>query len=741
MNNNSYFKVIIEFVIALVTAIIVFIIINLTPTQIIRQFEEQTYDWRFERKIARRSVNPPENNASDIIIIDINDSTLQQLGPFEKWPLTYHARLINWLKQVRPAAIGFHVPLPEQALHDTSGMDSLIQAIQTARNVVFAVPFGGTNPDKLLLPMKTAPQPLKVDKLAYPLGDSTANNLPVFSRFEGKCLALYNAAARIGFSNLFSGEHRWGSTIRSVPLFVNFGGKQYPSFATSMMLAVTDSNTHIHPDSCRLRFMLDSKGRLVLKARPRENKKPVKLRIPIDDHDQMRIDYQGRHQAFQYFPYEAVLRSKVPPRLLKGKTILIGMSAKKLFKWHAVSFQDELPTIEIQANIIHSLLKQSFIRRVGALWLSVFIFMLILLISFLTLKMKIRLLYTIMLGLLLLTGYIFLALFLFIHANLWLEIGVPVFIDFPAFLSIIGFRYLLLEKEGKLIKKFFSNAISSEAVDTLLRHPEQLEFVGEERVGTILFAKIKNFNAVTRHVQPAALFALLNDYLSAMLEIILKYNGYLDKYSGEEIKAIFNIPVTNENHAKNACLAALEMQERLSQLRVKWELEKRPQLTAQIGLHTGSMIVGNIGGEKRFDYTVIGSNITLAKHLELANENYGTSIIISEEIYEKIKKEVTVRELDFVGFNEHKKPLCIYELIASKDAKTDEKMLVVLENFAKGLSVYRAGNWELAYNKFQKALRTDPNDGPSQTFFNRCKRFIEEQRYVPPDWDGVYEVI
>lgn len=335
-------------------------------------------------------------------------------------------------------------------------------------------------------------------------------------------------------------------------------------------------------------------------------------------------------------------------------------------------------------------------------------------------------------------GYIFFTFFSFSNYNLWIENVRPIIGILFCHIAVLTYRFLDESKVKRKIKGMFQHYISATVVNELLKNPGMLKLGGERKVATAFFTDIKNLTTVSETLEPEKLVSVLNEYLSAMTDIILRYEGYLDKYDGDAMVAIFGIPVEQADHAVRACNAALDMRKELAILRQIWKREGKPAFEARIGINSGPMIAGNIGGKDRFDYTAIGDSVNLASRLEGVNKMYGTTIIISEDTFYHIHEKFWCRELDFIRVKGKNKPVRIYELIGRKTEEIDPVRSSSLEYFLKGLEVYRKRDWIRAYDFFQKALTLKPDDGPSFEFIRRCKKFIENPR--PVDWDGVFEM-
>jgi len=230
----------------------------------------------------------------------------------------------------------------------------------------------------------------------------------------------------------------------------------------------------------------------------------------------------------------------------------------------------------------------------------------------------------------------------------------------------IFYQYFTESRQKKLIRGFFDVYVNRELVDQLIDNPNQFRLGGEKRELSILFSDVKGFTNISESMDPADLVVLLNEYLGAMTEIVFKYGGTLDKYIGDAVMAFWGAPVPQEDHAKSCCWAALEMQEKLEELRKKWRSEGKPELYARIGINTGQVIVGNMGSESRFNYTVMGDSVNLAARLEPANKAFGTSIIVSEFTNEQIYEFCRTRELATITVQGKAKPIKIFELVDKK---------------------------------------------------------------------------
>jgi len=292
-------------------------------------------------------------------------------------------------------------------------------------------------------------------------------------------------------------------------------------------------------------------------------------------------------------------------------------------------------------------------------------------------------------------------------------------------------------RERERIKLMFKRYLAPDVVDYLLVHPEAVKLGGERKTLTVMFSDLAGFTSMSENSDPALVVQILNTYFSKVSERISARGGVVDKYIGDAVMSFFGAPVPLENHALQACLAALDHLDALDELGPLSQKEAWPELSARIGINTGEVIVGNIGGEQSQDYTVIGDSVNLASRLEGANKEYGTRALVSESVWVLAQHALEGRELDLIRLSGRQKPVRVYELIGLKGAlESDPKRRLMLREFAEGLALYRAREFQHALSAFERALAAVPRDGPSRAYCERSRRYLVE----PPDaeWDGVY---
>ncbi|QTA81132.1 Adenylate and guanylate cyclase catalytic domain-containing protein [Desulfonema limicola] len=281
----------------------------------------------------------------------------------------------------------------------------------------------------------------------------------------------------------------------------------------------------------------------------------------------------------------------------------------------------------------------------------------------------------------------------------------------------------------------FEKYVPSELVRMLLKNQSEADLGVKKQELTILFSDIQGFTSISEKLDPELLVRMLGEYLNELSTIIHKQYGTVDKYIGDAIMAFWGAPRIIEQHAVQACRAALLCNEKLKELNKKWSQAGKPVLNTRFGINTGVVLVGNIGCDTRMDYTIIGDHVNLASRLEGINKVYGTNIIISGNTAKLIKDVLAFRLLDFVAVAGKSEPTAIYELICEKD-KLDKETILFIKNYSFGIKHYKKREWAKALSLFEYAAKLRPDDKPSKLLHERCEQYAENP--PPDDWTGVF---
>ncbi len=678
--------------------------VMLSAIPVLSSLELRTIDWRF----SWRGVESVED--SPIVIVTIDDQSFESLPDRWPWPRSYYAHVIDNLTQAGARVIGldiiFDIPDPYGPEKD----QMLADAIRRAGNVVLTGKLEETV-GRVRYPYLNKPLPLLLE------ADSTWGIVAIQSDTDGM-YRRYFVAQRY--------RERW-----------------LPSFGLQVIRKYQNYGPEVKPKRLQKGFQFGD------------------FFIPLYDENTMLINFAGPRKTFPYYSFDTVIDDEdfdlkgefdldyfnelLQEGVFKDKIVLIGSTVSELhdnFPTPFLEYTDrqgnrfkaEMPGVEIHANAIRTILNHLYYFHMHPVLFFALVLLLIFVVQLITFRLPTLAAVLFTMGMILL--YNLLQFYLFANYRLIMEMVFPTLAIFLSFVGNNIYQYIVTQREKQMIFGAFQQYVPEKVVKELLAHPEKLTLGGEERFMTVMFSDVANFTSISENMTPRELVNLINEYLSEMTDIILKYDGIIDKYEGDAIMAEFGAPVYFDDHAAKACAAALEMQKRLKELGERWRKQNRPVLTCRVGINSGNMIVGNMGSRKVFDYTVLGDEVNLASRLEGANKIFQTHIMISESTYKLVKEEFVTRPLDLIRVKGKKKPVQVFELIARKNEKLPTSYREILPVYLNGIRYYQTRQWDKAIECFTYCLRIKPNDGPSKQYLQRVKAY--QLNPPPPDWDGVF---
>jgi adenylate cyclase len=397
------------------------------------------------------------------------------------------------------------------------------------------------------------------------------------------------------------------------------------------------------------------------------------IRIPINEKGQLLINFMGvassaSPQGHQTFPirsfagYAGRNAGTDPqnwPRTMAvpGKVVMVGPFAKGIAEDEKTTPFGLMFGVEIHANALNTILMNNFLYYVQP-WVNTLI---LLGLALLTAFMASRLptIWSLVLSLLLIVLYFFAVTLIFDLYNRVITLSAPILAILLSFLAVIVYRIMTEEKDKRRIRDMFGKYVSPSVVDQILQNPPELGGVDKEL--SVFFSDIRGFTTLSESMTPQELINHLNRYLTAMTDVIMQFQGTLDKYIGDAIMCFWGAPLPQPEHALLACKCALRQMEVLGELNATLPPERR--LAVGMGINSGIMTVGNMGSLGRMNYTLTGDNVNLGARLEGTNKQYMTNIIISEYTYGLVKGRVLARELDNIRVKGKNKPVQIYELV------------------------------------------------------------------------------
>jgi adenylate cyclase len=307
----------------------------------------------------------------------------------------------------------------------------------------------------------------------------------------------------------------------------------------------------------------------------------------------------------------------------------------------------------------------------------------------------------------------------------------PFIAGLMALVATIGYRFVVTDKDRRLLQNSFALYLAPHVINRMLASNKLPELGGETRNVTVFFSDIEGFSLIAEKMPPDGLVALMNAYLSAMTDVIESHGGYVDKYIGDSVVAVFGAPADDPDHAANAARAALACCTRLDDLNREADAFRDVKLKQRIGINSGEAVVGNFGSSRRFNYSVMSDAVNLASRLEGANKFYGTTVIASEVTVALTGDGFAWRELDAIRVKGRMQPLKIYELLATADGLTDQQKAANAD-YAEGLAQWRAGEFAAAAACFERSAKTDR---PASIFLDRARQLAAN----PPngEWDSI----
>jgi adenylate cyclase len=474
----------------------------------------------------------------------------------------------------------------------------------------------------------------------------------------------------------------------------------------------------------------------------------VRLRdrlIPTDPAMRMLINYRGPRGTFPTYSFVDLVEGRVPADALRGRLVLVGTSVIGLSDSYGAPFgSTPLPGTERLANIIDTMLQGDFIAENPPRWALISLAAVLLLAAATggaAALVPTRLAPVVYM--LPLVGWLGAAQAAFTH-GLWLPVVQPVAALVAAIATVLLFRYWVVDREGRRVRSAFRRYLAPDLVTALAAHPERLRLGGETRRMTLLFCDVSGFTTISEQFKanPQGLTQLINQFLTPMTDVILARRGTIDKYMGDCIMAFWNAPLDDAHHADHACDSALAMIRALEtlngRLRREAEAATRPfhALNVGIGLNTGDCVVGNMGSEQRFDYSVLGDSVNLASRLEGLSKTYGVSIVIGEATRAEAPSWASL-EIDLVAVKGKHEAVRIYALLGDALWAQSPGFRSLVEAHDRMLGRYRAQDWPAARAALAECRPIDARLTPLYELYET--RIAHFKEYPPDvDWDGVF---
>ncbi len=538
--------------------------------------------------------------------------------------------------------------------------------------------------------------------------------------------ALYTASKGTGIVTFLSDDD---GVYRSEKLLFNYNGHYFPSLSFA---PVTDLYKEIVPDYENHALKLKRDESTIL--------------IPLSRKNKYYVNMYGRYNAYSYGGiFETILKLKngeleslpVQPEEFANKTVFIGASAAGVEDLKNTAISSKTPGVFLHASAYGNIIARDFLKFKGHGMNFFFVIMLQLITVLSVFYMKIVLL-QVLVPLFSLCIFLFASIALF-SSNIVINVVTPSLGVLASYIISFAFVGFFEGKEKRKIKNILGQYVSPVMLSNVLDKNQEEYFKAEIGVRenlTVFFSDIRGFTSIAEKYPVEKVVEVLNAYLSKMVAIIFDHQGTLDKFIGDAIVAFWGAPIKLSDHHYKAVVSGIRMLEALKALNPENMGKGLPSLEIGIGIHTGEVILGNIGSEKKLDYTVIGDGVNLASRLEGLTKMYNSQIIISDETYQHIKENIACRIVDFVKVKGKTQPTLIYQVLneIEKLDSVEEKIISFTE---MAFNHYRQRNFLDAQKTYEKILTVKPGDFLSRLFISRCGNYLENK--PPEDWDGYYE--
>ncbi|MBI1363931.1 MAG: CHASE2 domain-containing protein [Proteobacteria bacterium] len=692
-------------------------VLRLQDPQFIQTIRYKTFDF-YQKTWPRGTSTAP------VYILNIDEKSLAEVGQWP-WPRTVIAKLVeNAFEHEGIKTLAFDVVfaepdrtapevvskdwnLPEgtrKQLAELPKNDDVLARAFAKYPVVAGYAFEYTTDSQ---PVKDFEPKVSVNIA----GGSGLPNVPQAANVIRNIPKLEKAASGTGF---FSFNPDADGIVRKPPLVTAYNGQYFPILGIEALRLWKDTRSFV--------ALTDSFGDV-------KGFKIKNLVLPTDAEGNFWVRYRELDPQ-KYISASDVLHGRVQNGLLKDAIVFVGTSASGLLDIRATPVHPSMPGVDVHAQMVENILDGQFLTRDYNADLYEQMFLLGMGIALILMVEFFGALTGGFVAVSILALVALLSVQAFRYMNMLVDVVYPSMTVIAVYMVHNVIKYAREESQRKAIRHAFSHYLSGDLVNALTHAPEQLKLGGEQKHMTMLFSDIRGFTTLSEGLTPQELTALLNEYLTPMTDIVMSNKGTIDKYMGDAIMAFWNAPLDIPDHERLACVSALAMLDKLRDLNAKWSAENRPTIKMGLGLHCGTVTVGNMGSTQRFDYTVLGDAVNLASRLEGLCKLYGVQVIISGDMRSKVTDALCM-PLDLVAVKGKTEPVDIYALLALGTGTPEQQKAAQTAEAA--MAAYRAQNWKEAEKLFGSL---DGFDVLKELYLERIAAF--RKKAPPKSWDGVY---
>src|ERR1700759_4648144 len=691
-------------------------------------------------------LDPRVKKARPVTIVDIDEKSLAdpRLGQWP-WPRTRVADIVNTLTRMGAVVIAFDVVFaepdrlnPDNAAENFRGLD------EATREKLRALPSN----DRVFADAIKASRVVLGESGGHDVHSDLDKDLPVtgfamlgedpapFIFKLGGLLrnvkVLEDAAAGRG---LFTIVPERDGIVRRVPMIMDAQDVRMPSLSFEILRILGGPGT--------IMIKADKAGidSLILQG--------LRLKGPTDSFARFWIHY-AREDPSIYVSAVDVLDGKVPADKIAKKLVLIGTSATGMNDIKTTPVSKAMPGVEIHAQVLESALTGSSLSRPANATVYEFIAALIAGLLVIVFAPNLGPITLFSVGALFATALIGTSWYFYIHDRMLIDFTYPLLSTTAIYLTLIFSSFVREQAQRKLIRGQFAQYMSPVLVEQIAQSPEKLVLGGEEREMTIMFTDVRGFTTISESFKhdPQGLTRLMNRFLTPLTNVILARKGFIDKYMGDAIMAFWNAPLDDSEHEINACNAAVDMLEKMEEVNKEREEEAieggHPffPLNVGVGLNTGAGVVGNMGSDLKFNYSVLGDSVNLASRLEGQTKEYGFPIIVGSKTAMAVKEKFAILELDFIMVKGKTEPEVIYAIAGRDDVAQSEDFQRLRNLTIEMLACYRSRDWDGALDAIARGRNSDHAvalDHLHELYEARIKAYKVDP--PPADWNGAYQLL
>ena len=709
-----------------------------------------------------QQIAPRTYEDAGVRIVDIDERSLQEEGQWP-WPRTKLSELLYRLRASGASVVGFDMVFaepdrtsPSRVIDDwpqSPERDRIAEMAKTLpdHDQLFAQFINGTGNVVTAVQLRngdldTLPRQVGNFSAAGEAGRKLSDFVPVLPTAARNLEIIEAAATGNALVNVSPGQD---GIVRRVPLMAaidhdqpGIGKPVYPTLSLEMLRVLQNA-----PKTMLVRMSGASGSTRWTNSEGIASVRVGALTIPTDHAGYMWVHFTG-HQKDRYLSATDILNGAVGPETLQNKMVLLGTSAAGLLDLRSTPLDRVIPGVEIHAEMLEQMLLEHFLTRPYWLAEAEMLVLLIVGMFFIVGVPRLGAVWPAVIGLAIGGSAVGISWWAYTQELVLIDPLYPIVGLAAVYLATSSLGFMRTEGERRQVRAAFANYLSPALVAQLAEHPERLKLGGETRDMTLMFCDVRGFTAISEgfKANPQGLTRLINRLLTPLTGCILNREGTIDKYMGDCIMAFWNAPLDVENHTHNACDSALAMRSALKELNTNREQEATQAnetflpLNVGIGINCGECLVGNMGSDQRFDYSVLGDAVNLASRLEGQSKNYGVDVVLGEDVAKRVGDDFAIIELDLIAVKGKSEAVHIYALLGDADMASTMQFRTFADLHAAMIEAYRSQRWEDAEGLIAQCRDTAHElaslDGLYDLYAERIALFCTTP--PPTDWDGVF---